>query len=74
MVSEKRIAAQEVTRAWCRVSLRWSRVRASAREVGVGRVVRREWKVSSGDDSEGEVDLRVDRVSWRAVGRRVEAS
>jgi hypothetical protein len=50
-------------------------VRQSAREVGVGRVERREWKVLSSfeEDGGGEVDLRVERVSWRDVGRREEA-
>ena len=45
VVSEKRIAAQEWERAWWRVSLRWRRLRQSAREVGVGRVRRRSWIV-----------------------------
>ena len=70
MVSEKRIAAQFWERAWCRVSLRWRRVRASAREVGVGRVARREWKASSGEDSDSG---RVLKVSCKDAGSSVEA-
>jgi hypothetical protein len=49
----------------------------SAREVGVGRVWRREWKVESSSVEEDggvvEVDLRVARVSCRDVGSREEA-
>lgn len=75
MVSEKRIAAQFWERAWWRVILRWRRVRASAREVGVGRVCRRERKSSSAVGDGGDEDVwRVARVSRRDVGRRDEAS